>query len=432
MEREHDNLHAALRWLLDQYDPAERERALQLAGALGSFWFERGYHAEGWRWLEEALARAPQDAEGTGADQAAPTGATGSAPRIGALLAAGELLAWQDEFARAQARNGEALMLARQSQDPACVVQALTNLGACAVLDGRPADAFPLLEEALDLARGRGAPFPVGLAQYLVGAAAQERGDAVAAPAHFAEALDRLEAAGDARLADAARFALGAVAAQQGDMRGAAAHVRVGLVASVRLRDRWLLSQATHVMLTMLGAQEDHGGRGPLRDSATRARLLGAADALRQAIGAGRIMWEPRPATDWAEADLRHPLPDEEWAAAYREGQWMPLGEIATLLLTLLDEFALTQVSAPPRPAPAIASTPEGARGTSVSVEHLLTERERDVLRLVAQGLSSKEIARRLSIAPSTANYHLSSVFNKLGVDKRAQAVAVAAQRGLL
>jgi NarL family two-component system response regulator YdfI len=64
--------------------------------------------------------------------------------------------------------------------------------------------------------------------------------------------------------------------------------------------------------------------------------------------------------------------------------------------------------------------------------QYPLTEREIEVLRLVAQGLSSKLIARQLSITPGTVNYHLATVFNKLGVDTRAQAVAVATQRGLL
>ena len=50
----------------------------------------------------------------------------------------------------------------------------------------------------------------------------------------------------------------------------------------------------------------------------------------------------------------------------------------------------------------------------------------------MAEGLSSKLIARQLSIAPGTVNYHLATVFNKLAVDTRAQAVAVATQRGLL
>jgi predicted ATPase len=56
LESERDNLRAALRWLLDT---DEFEKALHMAVALGHFWWRRGYHAEGWRWLEEALRKAP-------------------------------------------------------------------------------------------------------------------------------------------------------------------------------------------------------------------------------------------------------------------------------------------------------------------------------------------------------------------------------------
>jgi NarL family two-component system response regulator YdfI len=64
--------------------------------------------------------------------------------------------------------------------------------------------------------------------------------------------------------------------------------------------------------------------------------------------------------------------------------------------------------------------------------QDLLTEREYEVLRLVAEGLSSKVIGGQLFISPSTVNYHLTSIFNKLGVNTRAQAVATAAERDLL
>ena len=61
-----------------------------------------------------------------------------------------------------------------------------------------------------------------------------------------------------------------------------------------------------------------------------------------------------------------------------------------------------------------------------------LSARERTVVRLVADGLSSKQIARRLSISERTVKFHISSIMNKLGADNRAQAVAKAAERGLL
>ncbi|HEX6508892.1 MAG TPA: response regulator transcription factor [Chloroflexota bacterium] len=62
----------------------------------------------------------------------------------------------------------------------------------------------------------------------------------------------------------------------------------------------------------------------------------------------------------------------------------------------------------------------------------LLTERERAVLRLVAAGLSNKQIARSLSITERTVKFHVTSILSKLDADNRAQAVAVAVQRGLL
>ncbi len=61
-----------------------------------------------------------------------------------------------------------------------------------------------------------------------------------------------------------------------------------------------------------------------------------------------------------------------------------------------------------------------------------LTERERDILAGVARGERSKEIARRLGITTRTVATHLTSIYNKLDVDSRASAVAVAMERGLL
>ena len=61
-----------------------------------------------------------------------------------------------------------------------------------------------------------------------------------------------------------------------------------------------------------------------------------------------------------------------------------------------------------------------------------LSARERAVLREVAAGRSTKQIARALGITERTVKFHVSSIMNKLGADNRAQAVAEAARRGLL
>jgi DNA-binding NarL/FixJ family response regulator len=62
----------------------------------------------------------------------------------------------------------------------------------------------------------------------------------------------------------------------------------------------------------------------------------------------------------------------------------------------------------------------------------LLSARELGVLRLVAAGLSNRQIAETLTISARTVKFHVTAIFNKLGADNRAQAVAIAAERGLL
>lgn len=61
-----------------------------------------------------------------------------------------------------------------------------------------------------------------------------------------------------------------------------------------------------------------------------------------------------------------------------------------------------------------------------------LTARERDVLELVSQGLSNKQIAQKLQISEHTVKFHLSSIFAKLGVSSRTEAVNRGARQGII
>jgi two-component system, NarL family, nitrate/nitrite response regulator NarL len=62
----------------------------------------------------------------------------------------------------------------------------------------------------------------------------------------------------------------------------------------------------------------------------------------------------------------------------------------------------------------------------------VLTNREREVLALLADGLANKQIAARLGISKNTVKTHLELLFDKLGVSSRAEAVATGVRRGLL
>jgi len=61
-----------------------------------------------------------------------------------------------------------------------------------------------------------------------------------------------------------------------------------------------------------------------------------------------------------------------------------------------------------------------------------LTERENQVLRLLSQGLSNREIAVALTLSENTIKQHVAGIFQKLSVSSRTEAVATAVRRGLI
>ena len=79
-----------------------------------------------------------------------------------------------------------------------------------------------------------------------------------------------------------------------------------------------------------------------------------------------------------------------------------------------------------------LATAGSGQTAPSTESDISLTERELEVLQAVARGDRSKEVAVQLGISERTVKAHLGNIYSKLGVDSRAAAIAIAAQKGML
>jgi DNA-binding NarL/FixJ family response regulator len=180
-------------------------------------------------------------------------------------------------------------------------------------------------------------------------------------------------------------------------------------------------------------------------------RVIGSADTVDQAMAAIR-----REQPDVVLADLR--LPGEDGVTSVRR----LIGAVPDLRIVVftaydVDEYVFAAMQAGARgyllkgsPAPELVrairhvhgggtylSPTIGAKLATQAVRSrrdtsLLTPRELAVLRLVAAGQSNREIAESLGITERTVKFHVTAIFNKLGADNRAQAVALAGRRGLL
>ena len=80
----------------------------------------------------------------------------------------------------------------------------------------------------------------------------------------------------------------------------------------------------------------------------------------------------------------------------------------------------------------ALLAAASGRRGPAPQLPDGLTVREAEVLRLIAEGLSNRDIARTLFVSPATVKSHINHVFAKTGAKDRAQAVSYAYREGLV
>jgi DNA-binding CsgD family transcriptional regulator len=146
------------------------------------------------------------------------------------------------------------------------------------------------------------------------------------------------------------------------------------------------------------------------------ARLFGAAEALRDALGHAFVPPEGTAFERGADT-ARAALGDAAYAAGRDAGRALPVAQA-------IEEASafLSDVGGPSR------RLEVGDQATDAG----LTPREAEVLRLLVDGLSDREIAAALFIGPRTVQTHVANLFNKLSVHTRAEAAAVAVRRGLV
>ncbi len=384
LHREHDNLRAALEFFVQAPDPPAAQR---LATALWYGWIYDGRTTEGRLWLERVLAL-PGEPSGTLA---------------AALWAAAFVASQQSDLDTAADFAERALRMAVQVGDAAIHARVLHRLALLATYREDFDRARVLSAEAVRRYRALGEPAAPHLVLALSNVATLHlmRSDPAAAMAVLRQAVWTCEAHGDRLLLQPCLLLLASVEWQAGDTVVAAARARqvVGLyrVLPVPVCLAW----GVETLAWFAGTGGDHE---------RAAFLLGAADRIWRGfgmLGLRSVALFRVPHEACREAG-RAELGETAFRAAFERG--------GTLYLDDIVRAATGEPPAPPAPA---ADSPS------------LTRREREVARLVAEGLSNKEIAGRLGISQRTAESHVEKILAKLDFGSRVQIAAWVAGGGM-
>jgi len=428
LDAELGNVRAAIAVSLTQPDP---EPGLRLAASLRVYWRVRGHVAEGADVVRALLA--------------APGAQAATLPRARALATAAHLLQYTGSYAIAGDYGEEALAIARAAGDDYLVAELLDDRGWLLVRQGQPCAALPLIEQGLGLARRLGEPHLTARLLSARGYATNVAGDAANAARDAAEAVRLCRQAGDrlqvgVMLSNLSDFELSA-----GDLDAARRHLAEALdiARSLNARDSAVIGTFNLGLAEYLGGSPG-AAEVLFAESLDLTRRMGmkrhTAYALIGLALAGRGGADPgwsarlHGAADQALADLGHALQPLEARLAGLDRQRLraAMGDGA-----FDAEYAagrtldVAQVLAELDPRDAAAGPPQDA-AVSGEAAAVLTPRELDVLKLVAQGLSNPDIARRLVLSEHTVHRHLANILRKLGLSSRAAAAAWGVRTGLV
>lgn len=387
METDHSNLRAALAWSLES---EKTEAGLDLASTLWWFWHMRGYLVEGSEWLRRML-------------DATRAGQVSSSARARALQSAGGL-AWRaGDIERSVALCEESLALCRELGDKQGMAFSLGTLGMAAWLRTDYASARAFFQQGLMLRRETNDKVGYSLRHLGMVAWCEENYEQAAELCEKAVAWNRKEGS-RWELGDSLTVR-GTVARSLGDYALACSSYEESLAIQRVLGDKWNTAYSLEGIACVCAAR-----RQPER----AASLWGAAEALRETIHAPIA---PAFRRDYASiiARARTQIGQASFAKMWDAGRALSLEPAIEHALAAAKDI-LTEAG---RKGP-----PKGELGG-------LTEREREVAALIAEGKSNREIAESLVVVVKTVEVHVTHILDKLGFSSRTEIAGWAIRKGL-
>jgi len=473
LEQDLDNLRIILQAATTGGED-ELELALRLAGALRLFWNGRGYVRDGRSVLERLLAGARPIAAPVrlkalntlGAILWSQDDARGLEPVADEALALAReqgdhwqmtratifhgvaLMQVRRDYAQAQACLEEALTSARALGDHNLLFSALMSLGRLAWFQQDAVRAIAWYEESLIQCRAMGDKPPMGMALVWLARVELSLGHAVRARTLLEESLTIFQALGHTWGIALVKSLLGQLAFQQGELSQAEAFLADSTRLASEVGDRRTVARSRLLLAGLAALRGDHAAaRLCYEEGLATALELGHTNLIASGLkGLGYVAaalglpsWA---ALLWGTAEpLREsrsvaipPVLYERMVAVVRSQLGEPAFEEARArgrTMTPAQALASPEAFAPqatPRlpPAQTAPGSSAAAPASHPSSPAGLTAREVEVLRLVAQGLSDAQIAEQLVISPRTVNWHLTSIYSKLGVSSRTAATRYA------
>ena len=379
----------------------------------------------------------------------APAAQEATLPRARALAAAATLLQQMGSYAIAEDYCQEGLAIARAAGDNYLIGELLYVRAWILLRQGKRGAALPLIESGLGLARHLGEPHLTSCLLTTRAHATYAAGDHAGAAGDVAEALPLFRKAGDLQHVGTVLGNLGNYELSAGNLDAARGHLAESLDIFRALNHRdGIAYQTLNLGLAEYLSGSPDTAEALFAESLNLTRRMGTKALTAYALIGLALTgqrgtapgWSARlhGAADQALAELGHALEPLEARLAGLDRQRLraAMGDGAfDAEYTAGRTLGLAQVLAalPERQAErtgALVSEPDAAgTGGDASV---LTPRELDVLKLVAQGLSNPDIAQRLFLSEHTIHRHLANILRKLGLSSRAAAAAWGVRTGLV